>query len=140
MCDLSRIQSDPQYRALLRQMLIERQSHLADSAAACIGNWKEFGIECLNKNSLRERTLSTKEAIVIKEIYTKAIGMMASIVLKRPINAVAADNMYKVLIQEGQESDTWKRMHGERFPRDLTDAGWRSSFTALSDYIEGWID
>ena len=138
--ELAKAMRDPQYRAMLQQMIIERQSLIEDSAAGIIGKWKDFGIECLNKNSLQERSLSEKEVIIVKETYTKAIAMMASIALERPIKAGTAENMYKVLIQEGHDKDAFTRVHGDRFPREFTNAGWRSSFKALSDYVEGFID
>ncbi len=104
----------------------------------------KFGISgnsCIVQETTQDKTMTKAQVSNIEKfMYATAIGFLAEIALERDIGFVTAGYMYNVLIQEGLESDAWKRLHGERFPRDLTEAGWRSSFTALSDYIEGWID
>jgi hypothetical protein len=100
---------------------------VADAAASMFMLFKKHGI-CFAGDEMGDG--------LAKIFCVKAIGYMASIALARPIEVVTAEYMFEVL---GHDND-FKRVHGERFPRELTDDGWRSSFTALSDYIEGWID
>jgi hypothetical protein len=71
-------------------------------------------------------------------LYTKAIAYMATIALERSIGLVTAGYMYEVLLED--HDNDFKRVHGKVFPSELTDAGWRSSFKAINDYVAGYID
>ena len=149
--------TDPKDRAMLKKFII------ADAAACLFMHFKEFGISgyynsCIahdttfqaaqaapsvnatTQDTTMTKAMSRQASNIEKLMYVKAIGYMARIALDRPIGLVTAGYMYEVLIQEGLESDAFKRVHGKAFPRELTDAGWRSSFKAIDDYVAKWID
>lgn len=126
--------TDPKDRVMLKKFII------ADAAACLFMHFKEFGILGENTCTSQESPISAEAANIEKLMYTKAIAFMASKALERPIKAAMAENMYKVLIQEGHESDIFKRVHGKAFPRDFTDDGWRSSFKALINHVDGIVD
>ena len=128
----------PKDRAMLKKFII------ADAAACLFMHFKEFGISgensCIAQDTTLTKAMTRQASDIEKLMYAKAIGYMASIALDRPIGVVTAEYMYEVLIQDGHESDAFKRVHGKAFPRELTDAGWRSSFKAINDYVAKWID
>jgi hypothetical protein len=80
---------------------------------------------------LAESCFAAKAGILVKRTFEKAIENIAS-TLGLP--------MSKVLTLKGPDNDAWKRLHGERFPRDLTEAGWRHSFAILSKHVNGFLD
>ncbi len=124
---------------------------MADNAARLFMHFKQFGIEkdCVKMIQglktifqMQGKTMTKAEYPQVynmeKLIYVKAISYTASIALERPIGLVTAEYMYEVLIED--DDNDFKRMHGKDFPSELTDAGWRSSFKAINDYVSAFID
>jgi hypothetical protein len=110
---------------------------VADAAANLFMLLKTHGI-WVSGDSLRTTPDNSRLRDLERLLYTKAIAYMAGIALERPIGLVTAGYMYEVLLVD--HDNDFKRVHGEDFPSELTDAGWRSSFKAIYDYVAGYID
>jgi hypothetical protein len=146
--------TDPEDRAMLKKLII------ADAAACLFMHFKQFGISGYTSCIAQDTTLQAAQAAlpvnvtmhdttmtkamsrqasnIEKLMYTKAIAYMATIALERSIGLVTAGYMYEVLLVD--HDNDFKRVHGKDFPSELTDAGWRSSFKAIYNYVAGYID
>ena len=123
------------------------QKTIDDAAALYAEQFKETGITVETMESrvnlqaiLSESCFAAKAGILVKRTFEKAIENIARNTLGLHIDADTIEWMGKVLTLKGHDNEAWKRLHGERFPLDLTEVGWRHSFAVLSNHVEGFID
>ena len=133
---------------LAAQMTLQLEQKTIDDAAELYAKqFMETGITVETMESrvnlqaiLAESCFAAKAGNLVKRTFEKAIENIASKTLGLHMDADTIEWMGKVLTLEGPDNDAWKRLHGERFPRELTEVGWRHSFAVLSNHVEGFID
>jgi hypothetical protein len=123
------------------------QTTIDDGAALYVKQFKEDGItkESLEsridlQNILAQSSFATNASDLVKRLFEKAISSMATEKVGRPIGADIVEWMCKVLTLKGHDNEAWKRLHGEVFPSELTEAGWRDAFETLIKHVEGFLD
>ena len=123
------------------------QKTIDDAAALYSEQFKETGITVETMESrvnlqaiLAESCFAAKAGILVKRTFEKAIDNIARTTLDLHMDADTIEWMGKVLTLEGPDNAAWKRLHGARFPRELTEAGWRHSFAVLSNHVNGFLD